>query len=314
MNDEDYLALITLVQANFRNIGAPELGDQSHYLGEESETGEVRLLPARDRLIAMLRAFERFMAVRDAETYRRAMTRIAEWVEEPPVRAVVLPLPGDEAATIDLQDAPELSEPRRRVHLLIERLAAAEAEPPDGGLTMNQNQAKSEIQQLFASYIQKLSAADHKVLAALTDGKLYELYVLSYVVGNLSGRGFTLSFKGAALQFKWSPGRIRPGDSHFEVVAPHGSPTSVFTWTLSLKRWVAGTLPSTTGAAGTKSTSWWSTGELRVPSEQRGAGWGRVQGGRELLKVDREGGSWGQTGTELLRRSTALRPLAVRDV
>lgn len=133
MNDEDYLALIAVMQTNFRDIGAPELGDEAHYLDENPETGEARLPPARDRLIAMLWAFERYMAVRDAETYRTAMALIAESVEEPPVRAVVLPLPGDEAAAIDLADAPELAEPRRRVRLLIERLAATEAESPDEG-------------------------------------------------------------------------------------------------------------------------------------------------------------------------------------
>jgi hypothetical protein len=80
--------------------------------------------------------------------------------------------------------------------------------------------AIAEIQRIFAAYraAQPKDAAD---LAALTDGKLYELFVLSDLLTDLSNRGFTLTFVGSTLKFKASPGQIKTSDSHFEVRAPN---------------------------------------------------------------------------------------------
>lgn len=90
--------------------------------------------------------------------------------------------------------------------------------------------AIAEIQRIFGAY-RSARPNDPAELAVLTDGKLYELFVLSDVITDLAGRGFTLTFvggvspKGAAasrstLRFKASPGQIKTSDSHFEVRAP----------------------------------------------------------------------------------------------
>ncbi|MFT8326890.1 hypothetical protein [Gluconobacter oxydans] len=94
--------------------------------------------------------------------------------------------------------------------------------------------AIAEIQRIFAAYraAQPTDAAD---LAALTNGKLYELFVLSDLLVDLASRGFTLVFVGSTappgsaatshstLKFKAAPGKIKPTDSHFEVRAPRSS-------------------------------------------------------------------------------------------
>jgi len=94
--------------------------------------------------------------------------------------------------------------------------------------------AATEIQRIFSAY-RAAQPTDTGMLAALTDGKLYELYVLSQLVTDLAGRGFTLQFvpsvvpTGSAaamhstLKFKASPGMIKSTDSHFEVRCPDPS-------------------------------------------------------------------------------------------
>ena len=91
---------------------------------------------------------------------------------------------------------------------------------------MDRAAAISAIRQVFAQYRGK-RRGDAKMLKQLTDGKLYELYVLSHLVENLAKRGFTLVFKGTTLKFKASPGQIHLTDPHFEVFSP-GSGTVDF--------------------------------------------------------------------------------------
>ncbi|MCA4908526.1 MAG: hypothetical protein ING96_18250 [Roseomonas sp.] len=93
--------------------------------------------------------------------------------------------------------------------------------------------ASAEIRRIFAVY-RKAQSSDAMVLKALTDGKLYELFVLSHVIEDLKNRGFTIAFKGAqqaagvgarssTLKFKASPGKISNADSHFEISCPQSS-------------------------------------------------------------------------------------------
>jgi hypothetical protein len=84
---------------------------------------------------------------------------------------------------------------------------------------MDRDAASKEIENIFSTY-KSLQPTDKQLLAALKDGKLYELYVLSRVVENLANRGFVLTFKGSSLKFKASPGYIKKTDSHFEISAP----------------------------------------------------------------------------------------------
>jgi hypothetical protein len=84
---------------------------------------------------------------------------------------------------------------------------------------MNRAAAIAEIRRIFSQY-KALTAIDKRLLRALKNGKLYELFVLSKLVQDLRKRGFTLKFQGTTLKFKASPGRIKKGDPHFEVMAP----------------------------------------------------------------------------------------------
>lgn len=81
--------------------------------------------------------------------------------------------------------------------------------------------AIAEIQRIFNVY-RAAQPSDASDLAALTNGKLYELFVLADLLSDLKSRGFALSFVGAhpTLKFKASPGQIRLADSHFEVTSP----------------------------------------------------------------------------------------------
>ena len=85
------------------------------------------------------------------------------------------------------------------------------------------DRAINAIQRVFAAYRAK-QPSDRKLLAALKDGKLYELFVLSEIVKDLSSRSFTLRFVPSlaapkTLKFKASPGMIKTSDAHFEVTA-----------------------------------------------------------------------------------------------
>lgn len=85
--------------------------------------------------------------------------------------------------------------------------------------------AIKQIQRVFAAYRAK-QPKDRRMLAALKDGKLYELFVLSKIVTDLAGRGFGLTFVPSAgapttLKFKASPGMIKTSDAHFELTAPY---------------------------------------------------------------------------------------------
>src|SRR5262245_41642156 len=84
---------------------------------------------------------------------------------------------------------------------------------------MDRAAATAEIERIFANYRQA-QPRDAALLQALTDGTLYELFVLSELVNDLVTRGFGLSFSGSTLKFKASPGRINMSDPHFDVTAP----------------------------------------------------------------------------------------------
>jgi len=85
---------------------------------------------------------------------------------------------------------------------------------------MDRATAISEIDKVFSAY-RRLRPSDKRLLKALKDGKLYELYVLSFVIVDLVKRGFRVTFQGHTLKFKGSPGRIKRSDPHFVIVPPN---------------------------------------------------------------------------------------------
>ncbi|SCX34503.1 hypothetical protein [Agrobacterium rosae] len=81
---------------------------------------------------------------------------------------------------------------------------------------MDRTTAIADIQSIFASY-RAAQPGDLTLLQGLTDGKLYELFVLSDIVSKLYARGFDIGFVGISLKFKASPGMVKLTDPHFEV-------------------------------------------------------------------------------------------------
>jgi hypothetical protein len=135
MDEDDFLALISELKAQFLEIGASELADEDNYTSRDENTGEDRLLEPRERLIAMLHAFDRFLAVRDGSTFRNAMSRIRQFTNGGgPERVLFLPV-ADESVRgeADLSDVPDLSQVRRSVALLIEQLHSEPEPRPRGG-------------------------------------------------------------------------------------------------------------------------------------------------------------------------------------
>ncbi len=92
---------------------------------------------------------------------------------------------------------------------------------------MKKPAAISAIQSIFGKY-KKIATTDTKLLQSIADGKLYELFILSYVLENLRQRGFGLTFQGTTLKFKSSPGKIKLSDPHFQINSPHGPDWRLF--------------------------------------------------------------------------------------
>lgn len=82
--------------------------------------------------------------------------------------------------------------------------------------------AEIAIKSLFAQYKHQLSTTDEETLKKVSDGKLYELYVLSVLTKELKKRGATLKFHGGNIKFKGAPGKIKASDPHFTVKLPNG--------------------------------------------------------------------------------------------
>lgn len=92
---------------------------------------------------------------------------------------------------------------------------------------MDKTQAIHRIEAVFSQY-KALRSKDTAHLQAFDKGKLYELYVLSDLVRDLTGRGFKVAFLGSDIVFKAAPGKIKGSDPHFRVYARDGSRFRLF--------------------------------------------------------------------------------------
>lgn len=81
---------------------------------------------------------------------------------------------------------------------------------------MNTTQAITEIKSIFGAFGAAFST-DNAILGALSDGKLYEAYVISKIVDELASRNYQITFRGTSLLFKGGPGMIKLTDPHFEL-------------------------------------------------------------------------------------------------
>jgi hypothetical protein len=134
MDEADFRALIAAVEAHFVDIGASELAEEDHYVSRNIDSGEEQLLEPKERLIGMLKALDRYVAVRDGTTLRDAMQRIRENTRDgAPERVVFVPIADAvERDAQDFSDLPDLSQVRSALRLLIERLGVEPLDPTVG--------------------------------------------------------------------------------------------------------------------------------------------------------------------------------------
>ena len=85
---------------------------------------------------------------------------------------------------------------------------------------MNKQDAIDQIEAVFSKANAQVSGADQEVMAALSDGKLFELFSLSEVLRDLDHRNCQIGFHGESLKFKAAPGQIKRSDPHFIVTLP----------------------------------------------------------------------------------------------
>lgn len=81
---------------------------------------------------------------------------------------------------------------------------------------MDRSTAEAEIKNVFLKY-KTVTANDDKTLKAMTNGKVYELFVLSKIVERLATYGYSLNFVGRDIRFKGSPGLLKQRDPHFNI-------------------------------------------------------------------------------------------------
>ena len=92
---------------------------------------------------------------------------------------------------------------------------------------MERKEAEKEIQEIFEEF-KTITDIDKELLSGLSQGKLYELYVLASLLTDLKGRGFAIVLTKNTLKFKGAPGHIHLSDPHFVVTAPDGTRLRLF--------------------------------------------------------------------------------------
>lgn len=86
---------------------------------------------------------------------------------------------------------------------------------------MNSAQAIRDIRSVLGA-LRILTSQDKAHLRSLSQGKLYELYVLAHLVGDLRRRGFRLWHCGSNIHFKQAPGKLYMNDPHFVIHSRYG--------------------------------------------------------------------------------------------
>ncbi len=123
MDEEDLRALIEVVADELALSGASDLADERHYTTTDPEGGESELYEPLKRLIEMLSAFERYLAIQDRGVAEGSLAVIRRAVRgDGPTRAVVELANDRGAREIDLAEAPDLAEVRKDITGIIHRL------------------------------------------------------------------------------------------------------------------------------------------------------------------------------------------------
>ncbi|MBB3937988.1 hypothetical protein [Aureimonas phyllosphaerae] len=123
MDEEDFRALIELVAEELTLSGAADLADERHYTVTDLETGETKLSDPPKRLVEMLSAFERYIAIQDRTVAEASLARILGAVRNEGPTRVVVELADDRGPReINLAEAPDLAEVRHDINHIINRL------------------------------------------------------------------------------------------------------------------------------------------------------------------------------------------------
>jgi len=81
---------------------------------------------------------------------------------------------------------------------------------------MDRKAAEAEIKSVFSNY-KIVTASDDKTLKSMTNGKVYELFVLAEIIERLDSNGYQMNFVGSNIKFKGSPGLLKQSDPHFDI-------------------------------------------------------------------------------------------------
>lgn len=134
MNGEDYRAIIAVVERRLREVGADELANPDLYVWRDGESGEWRRLPSKFHLLDLLKAFDRWLAVRDGSIFGAAQERINEVLDEGRIEDAVVLSTGEsgDGSAVSLRQAPYLGGIREDLRRLIGQLS----EQPESGGTL----------------------------------------------------------------------------------------------------------------------------------------------------------------------------------
>jgi hypothetical protein len=140
MEDDDYRALIEELVRQLIAVGAQDIAEDANYIVGNPETGEGELLGPRERLIEMLQAFERFLAVRDGgaaniafDNIQANLRRSAGTPTAPVPNGVVVELAAERDVArveINLLNAPNLGPIRDDLDALIRQLKSIDGDAP----------------------------------------------------------------------------------------------------------------------------------------------------------------------------------------
>jgi hypothetical protein len=123
MNEEEFLALENLLREQFESIGASDLADPTAYLMRERAEEPTRMRDPRDRLLQMLEALDRRLAIEDGDTFGEAMAILRESTDGAMPEQVLVEPVSEVEPMVDLSVTPNLRELRTRLRRLIGNLA-----------------------------------------------------------------------------------------------------------------------------------------------------------------------------------------------
>lgn len=131
MEDEEFIRLIQLVEGQLRERGLAHVAAEENFIELPELDEPARLMEPKERLIALLEAFDIHLMLNDSSVARRSLSLISEACDGPgPETAIVVkPLDRGATPTENLLDLPNLDNLREELKKLLYRIR----ETPRGG-------------------------------------------------------------------------------------------------------------------------------------------------------------------------------------